>query len=171
MIRSITICTILLQSLITHCQSINDLDFLIGTWNLHEVTYPGTPGEYIETGKRQCEYAVLGSYIKCETTAIRHGKERTYVFLINYLGEPGKFQMAAMFSDYPQQGKHMLFLNKDKKEIQIAAMPGDFKSESFTRSTMSFSDKDKVVWEGWTSLFKTQVEWKLLYQETASRVK
>ena len=67
-------------------QSIRDLDFLIGEWEVTETIYPGQPKEYQETGTRTCSYYLDGTFIKCESETIvsTSGRKRTYAYYINY---------------------------------------------------------------------------------------
>ena len=85
-------------------QSIKDLGFLIGKWEVSEIVYAGTDKEYIETGSRECAYYMDGSWIKCETMGKRHGRDRSYTFLINYHPEKKYFQFLSLSGDYPDFG-------------------------------------------------------------------
>ncbi len=152
-------------------EPIKQLDFLIGTWNLHEVTYPGQSNEYVETGTRTCAYALNGSYIQCETKAIRKGKERVYLFLINYLKQENRYQLISLYSDFDQQGRQAIVLDSTQSALQITALPSGFKNDFLTRSTLSFTNPDKLVWQGWTSSTTSAKEWVPLYVETATRIR
>jgi len=59
----ITVCTLIVSTTID-AQSIKDLDFLVGSWKVSEVVFPGSDREYIETGARVCGYYLGESYIK-----------------------------------------------------------------------------------------------------------
>jgi len=151
--------------------AIKELDFLIGAWDLHEVTYPGQPNEYVETGKRTCAYVLNGRYLQCETKAIRKGKERSYFFLINYLKQENRYQMVSMYSDYDQQGRQAVVLDSARSLLQITVIPGGFRNDFTTRSTLSFSNPDKLVWEGRTSSTTGAKDWVPLFVETATRIR
>lgn len=155
----------------TSSDPVRSLDFLIGTWELHEVTYPGQPNEYVETGKRTCAYVLNGRYVQCETKAIRKGKERSYFFLINYLRQENRYQMVSMYSDYDQQGRQAVVLDSARSLLQITVIPGGFRNDFITRSTLSFANPDKLVWEGWTSSTTGTKDWLPLFVETATRIR
>lgn len=153
-------------------QSIKDLDFLIGTWEVEETLYPGTDKEYKEKGTRSCEYYMLDSFIKCEaeTTVSKTGKNRVYVYLINY-NKWGEYYQAINFSnDYPAYSHQQWYLDVDKKEIRIV-MPENAKKDRFFRSKISFKNPDRMIWEGWQSRFDEEKEWFYVFKDVGERVK
>ncbi|MCE7995557.1 MAG: hypothetical protein HEP71_26500 [Roseivirga sp.] len=153
-------------------QSIRDLDFLIGTWQVEETLYPGTDKEYKEKGMRTCEYYLGDSFIKCEaeTTVSKTGKNRMYVYLINY-NKWGEYYQAINFSnDYPAYSHQQWYLDADKKEIRIV-MPQNAKRDRFFRSKISFRDPDRMIWEGWQSRFDEIKDWFYVFRDVGERVK
>lgn len=126
-----------------NAQSVKDLDFLIGKWEVSEIVYAGTDKEYIETGSRECAYHMDGSWIKCETMGKRHGRDRSYTFLINYHPEKEYFQFLSFSSDYPDLGVTAWEIDTDAKMIIGRSTQG---YESI--HSINFKDTDKIIWQG-----------------------
>lgn len=122
-------------------QSIKDLDFLIGTWDISETIYPNTDKAWQEPGIRKCE-----SKTKVSTS----GKKRYYAYLINYDKKEKCFWVTSLANDFPLHGKHKWYLDKEKKLIN-AISPINVTKDRFFRGPISYKDKDKIVWNGWAS--------------------
>ncbi|MDW3195623.1 MAG: hypothetical protein R8G66_24820 [Cytophagales bacterium] len=151
-------------------QSIKDLDFLIGEWEVLETIYPGTDKAYTESGTRRCEYYLNNSYIKCEsaTTPTRTGKTRYYAYLINYDHKNDCFWATGLANDFPLQSHHQWFLDKESQEIR-AITPRNVNGDRFFRGTISFADPNKLVWNGWRSRFKGEKEWEQVFNDIATK--
>lgn len=127
----------------SNAQSIKDLDFLIGKWEVSEIVAAGTENEYTETGTRECAYFMDGNWIKCETRGKRRGRDRSYTFLINYHPEKEYFQFLSLSSDYPDCGISAWVIDKNADVIRGRSTSG---YESI--HSINFEDKDKIVWQG-----------------------
>jgi hypothetical protein len=145
-------------------QSIRDLDFLIGSWNVREVVYADTPKEYIETGKRECLFYLDSAYIKCETKAIRKGKNREYTFLYNYVKETDEFRLFKFSSDFDAYGIKSWKINQEAKVIEEEDKTG----YQFIGAS-SFVDKNRIIWKGWAPKIGQDPELELIYTEEAIR--
>ena len=165
----IAICC-LFQAQPLQSQSIQDLDFLIGEWDLTETIYPGEPKEYQETGTRTCSYYLDGSFIKCEseTTVSTSGKKRTYAYHINYDAREKCFRATNFANDFPLQGQFVWYLDEENKRI-IAITPKNVIEDRFFRATISFADPNELVWEGWASVFLEEKEWTQVFRDVATR--
>ncbi len=153
-------------------QSINDLDFLIGTWKVVETIYPGTEKEYQELGSRTCEYYLNGSFIKCESKTVdqRNQQERAYAYLINYHKKEDVFLVTSLAHDFPLHGQHKWFLDKENQQLN-AISPKNVIEDRFFRATISYSDKNRLVWNGWASVYLKDKEWKQIFNDVTIRVK
>ena len=168
-----TITTTLFMIVAISCsgQSIKDLDFLIGTWEVEETILPGRENEYQEKGTRTCEYYLDGSFIKCEASTVvsRNGKKRSYAYYINYDKNEDCFWATNFANDFPLHGLHQWFLDKENKIIQ-AISPINVIQDRFFRATIDFSNPDKVVWNGWASVYKEDKEWKQIFNDVTKRI-
>lgn len=126
-----------------NAQSIKDLDFLVGKWEVREIVFAGTDKEYIETGSRECAYYMDGSWIKCETMGKRHGRDRSYTFLINYHPAEEYFQFLSLSSDYPDLGVSAWEIDTDAQIIRGRSTQG---YESI--HSINFKNNDKIIWQG-----------------------
>ncbi len=153
-------------------QSVKDLDFLIGTWEVEETLYPGTDREYKEKGMRTCEYYLMETFIKCEaeTVVSKTGKKRAYVYLINYNKWEKYYQAINFAHDYPAYSHQQWYLDAQKKEIRIV-MPQNAKRDRFFRSKISFKNPDRMIWEGWQSQFTEAKDWFYVFKDVGVRVK
>jgi hypothetical protein len=148
----------------TYCQSIKQLEFLVGTWDLEEVVFPGTEREYIETGVRECAYYLDSAYIKCDSRAIRKGRDRGYSFLFNYVESENQFRLIKLWSDHSGYSIKSWKINADLQIIYEEDVTG----EQFI-SDISIADKDQLVWRGWSPKNGLQPKLELIFREVATR--
>ncbi len=153
-----------------HSQSIKDLDFLIGEWDVTETIYPGQPKEYQETGTRICSYYLDGSFIKCESETIvsTSGRKRTYAYYINYDKKEQCFRATNFAHDFPLHGQFQWYLDEENEQI-IAITPKNVIEDRFFRATISYADKDRLVWDGWASVFQEDKAWVQIFSDVATR--
>ncbi len=152
-------------------QSIEDLDFLIGTWEVEETIFPGRDNEYQEKGTRTCAYYLNGSFIKCEaSTVVTHtGKKRAYAYYINYDQKEDCFWATNFANDFPLHGLHQWFLDKEHQQL-IAVTPKNVLGDRFFRGTISYANKDQIVWNGWSSRFRaSDKEWQHIFHDVATK--
>ena len=146
-------------------QSIRDLDFLIGKWEVNETIYPGTEKEYTESGVRTCEYYLDDSFIKCEaSTVVNHsGKKRTYAYYINYDDKNECFWATNFANDFHLHGLHQWFLDEDNHQI-IFITPKNVNGNQFFRGSISYADESNLIWNGWSSRFRSpDKDWKHIF--------
>lgn len=150
-------------------QSIEDLGFLIGEWEVLETIFPGTD-QYTEFGTRNCVYYLSGSYIKCEsvTTSSRSGSVRHYAYLINYDHKQDCFWATGIANDFPLQSQHQWFLDKETQQIRTIT-PINVHGDRFFRGTISFTDPDKLIWNGWRSRYRGGKEWEQVFNDVATK--
>ncbi|MEP1095164.1 MAG: hypothetical protein ABJG78_08645 [Cyclobacteriaceae bacterium] len=170
MIRKILVAVCIAATTSLHSQSIKDLDFLIGSWDVLETIYPGTEKEYQENGTRVCEYYLNGSFIKCESSTVvsTSGKKRMYAYVINYDKREDCFRATNLADDFPLQGQFKWFLDKENQQI-LAITPKNVIEDRFFRATISYAVKDKLVWNGWSSKWLDDKEWKQVFNDVATR--
>ena len=158
-----------LHSIDLKAQSVQDLDFLIGSWEVRETIYPGTDKEYIESGERTCEY-FLETFIKCQAKTVveKSGRKREYAYFINYNDRGGYFAATNIASDFPIHGQHRWFLNAAKDTITFVS-PRDVNDRQFFRGTIVHTKDDQLIWEGWNSPYAGEREWNRLIREVATR--
>ncbi len=164
--QATTILFMMLGMTLASAQSIKDLDFLVGKWEVSEIVYAGTDREYIETGDRECSYYLDGSYIKCETQGVRKGRNRSYTFLINYDSEKKYFRLLSLSSDYPDVGMSAWEINNEAQIIKSRSLQG---YGSIHR--LDFRDKNKIIWQGLYAEANSdsELELKAMWTETATR--
>ena len=152
-------------------QSIQHLDFLIGTWEVEETILPGRENAYQEKGTRTCTYYLDSSFIKCEaSTVVKHtGKKRTYAYYINYDEKEDCYWATNFANDFPLHGLHQWFMDEAKKQL-IAITPKNVNGDRFFRGTISFADKDQIIWDGWSSKFRASDKaWQHIFHDVATR--
>ncbi len=97
--------------------SIKDLDWLIGSWDYAD---QAVKSDYTDTGQRECRYTLMQQYIVCESKGVTHtGKERNYLFYINYNKRNERFEMVALFNDYSGKNLYILDVSKDGYVINL----------------------------------------------------
>ncbi len=153
-----------------NAQSIKDLDFLIGEWEVNETLFPGTDKSYTENGTRVCGYYLDDSFIRCESSTLssKTGKKRAYTYLINYDKKEECFWVTALSNDFPKHDKQQWFLDKKNEQI-IAIIPRSVFNNQFFRATISFKDRNRLVWDGWYSKFRGDREWKYIMNDVATK--
>ena len=153
-----------------NAQSIQDLDFLIGQWTVHETLFPGTDKSYTENGTRVCGYYLDDSFIRCESSTLssKSRKQRTYTYLINYDAQEDCFWVTALSNDFPKHDKQQWFLDPENEQI-LAIIPRSLFNNQFFRATISYQDRNQLVWNGWQSKFRGDREWKHIMQDVATK--
>ena len=164
------ITSFMMVSFLLRSQSITDLDFLIGEWDIVETIYPGSDKEYQEMGTRTCSYYLDNRFIKCEssTTVSKNGKSRKYAYYINHDKKENCFRATNFAHDFPLHGQFVWYLDSANARI-IAITPKNVVPDRFFRGTISFKDKNRLVWEGWSSKFQGDKEWEQIFEDVATK--
>lgn len=154
-----------------HAQSIKDLDFLIGRWKVTETLYPGTEKQWQENGTRECEYYLDGQFIKCESSTVdsRNQKTRTYVYFMNYDKKCDCFRVTSLAHDFPLHGQHEWYLDRENKRV-LAISPVNVTRDRFFRGTISFENPNRLVWKGWASIYKNDMEWTQIFEDVVDKL-
>ncbi len=142
-----------------NAQSIQDLNFLIGQWTVHETLFPGADRSYVENGTRVCGYYLDDSFIRCESSTLssRTGRQRSYTYLINYDAQEDCFWVTALSNHFPKHDKQQWFLDIDHEQI-LAIIPRSVFNNQFVRAIISYKDRNRLVWDGWYSKFRGDLQ-------------
>ena len=111
--------TLLLSSgnIIAQEMSIQDLDFLIGEWEVRE---DNKEKKWWEKSTRTGRYVLDSTYIELESAAISSsGKERTYSWYIHYNSKKNQFEMLSMFSNWHEVLFDILIWDSTKRKLTI----------------------------------------------------
>ena len=76
-----------------------DISFMVGTWHVTEVIYPGEEREYVETSVRSCQWALAGTYVQCHIEGSARGRQRESLWMINQPGGPPNIEILGVFSN------------------------------------------------------------------------
>lgn len=153
--------------------SIRDLELLIGDWTFVDAATEYAGYEYSESGTRSCAYALDEQYIRCVSKGRARGKDRTYVFYINYNSEDERFEMLSMWSNYSRKALYHLLVSDDGRRIDLMNGPNPEEEErEQTWGTIIFQSDDKFIWESRLNKGNELPDhWPVTFRETADRVK
>ena len=102
-------------------QSIKDLDFLIGKWEVREDNEEKT---WWEKSVRTAKYALMDNYIELESRTIdSNRRERITLWFINYNKKKEQFEMASMFSNWYKTQFDILTWDKENRVLTIRNDP------------------------------------------------
>ncbi len=124
---------------------IQQLDWLIGSWDFEDVQ---VEGEYRETGIRTCSYVLNEQYILCESQGVTNkGKKRTALMYFNFNHMDNRFEMTALFADFPRKNLYTIELSEAGHELSL--INESWTEEGITRNhlaTISYNGTDQYVW-------------------------
>lgn len=144
--KAITILSFMILGQAIYSQSIKDLDFLIGTWEVREdIEDKGWWEKAIRVGK----YVLKGNFIELKANSIdSNGKEREYSWFINYNKKTKQFEMTSMFSNWYKVQSDILEWNAKKRTLTIRNKP--MGGEFHERLGKMIFDKNfkSYVWKG-----------------------
>ncbi len=151
-------------------QSIRDLDFMIGSWDITETIFPGTDREYQEKGVRTCSYYLGDQFIKCEseTTISKSGRKRYYAYFFNYDEKENCYWATNLAHDFPLHGQQKWYLNKEQKLLQ-AISPKNVIGDRFFRATVSYAEPNQITWKGWRSKWDEDKAWQQVFHDVATK--
>ncbi len=118
--------------------TIKDLDFLIGIWEVRE---DNIEKAWWEKSTRVGAYILRGTVIELKTTAISSsGKERTYLWLIQYNKKTEQFEMVSIYSNWHIMLFDILHWDLEQRTLTIR--------NNKQRSTNEYSERfGKIVFE------------------------
>ncbi len=136
--------------------SIKDLDWLIGSWDYAD---QAVKSDYTDTGKRDCRYTLMQKYIVCESEGVTNtGKERNYLFYFNYNKRNERFEMVAVFNDYPGKNLYILDVSKDGYVINL-------KNHEWNTTGLKQLSEAEITYDG-TSVWKWEIRFGDIDPET-----
>ncbi len=142
-------------------QSIRDLDFLIGKWEVHEDNAEKT---WWEKSTRIGSYTLDSTFIELDAQALSStGKQRTYRWLIHYNRKLQRFEMVSMFSNWHKVQFDILEWQPEGRTLTIRHDPdnqskefherlgqlvfdGDFRSYTWTGENKYGDPDDPSIW-------------------------
>lgn len=106
------------NSLVTiNAQSINDLDFLIGKWEVRE---DNKEKDWWEKSTRIGQFVLDSMYIELKSNALSSsGKKRTYRWYIHFNSKTQEFEMISLFSNWHSVLFDILDWNKESRKLTI----------------------------------------------------
>ncbi len=142
-----TLClTLMSYSLISTAQSIKDLEFLIGTWEVREDNDKKT---WWEESARIGTYTLDSTYISLEAQAVSSGgKERTYQWLIHYNNKAQQFEMVSMFSNWHKIQLDILSWNPETRTLTITNKPNSEEFHERFGQLVFAEDFNSYIWKG-----------------------
>ncbi len=125
--------------------SIKHLDWLIGVWDYDDSQ---VNGDYRETGVRTCSYQLNDLYILCESVGETHtGRRRVSHWYFNYNDRNERFEMVAVFGDYPSKNLYVLIPSDNGRTIEL--INNHWSTEGLVRNnsaTIVYDGEDQYVW-------------------------
>ncbi len=152
-------------------KSINDLGFLIGTWELREDnSEEGWWEKSIRTGR----YVMDSTYIELESKAISStGKERMYRWYIHYNSKTQQFEMTSMFSNWHKVQNDVLDWDAKNRKLTIRNGVDASEEEYHERFGEIIFDEDfnGYIWTGENKYGDPENPGVWRYVEKGSRIK
>jgi hypothetical protein len=153
--------------------SIRDLSVLIGEWEFEDRSTAALGFDYVETGTRSCGYALDNSYIRCTSTGMSRGKQRTYEFSFNYNRLDKRFEMVALHGDYGPKSVYNVTVSENGKRIDLVVnrgCRGDPPVCSSNWGTIRVVDANTMTWETRRNRSTDQPDtWPVITIDTARR--
>ncbi|MEM7281818.1 MAG: hypothetical protein AAF438_09345 [Pseudomonadota bacterium] len=122
------------------------LSWLIGAWEYKDQQ---VDGEYVDAGKRVCAFALMDSYIVCESTGVTNsGKERNYLMQFNYNGLDERYEINDIFSDYTRKLLYRATWSEDGYTLELET--NTWSADGMVRlstATVTYNGKNQFVWE------------------------
>ncbi len=129
-------------------RTIQDLDFLIGTWEVREDNQEKT---WWEESTRVGSYVLDSTFIALKASAKSStGKERTYLWLVHFNSKARQFEMISMFSNWPKIQFDTLSWNPSIRTLTIKNGGDPNSTDYHERFGELVFDKDfnGYIWKG-----------------------
>lgn len=125
---------------------ISKLDWLIGDWNYEDKSLNG---DYRETGVRSCAYTLNEKYILCEMHGVTNsGKKRAALMYFNYNHLDKRFEMTALFNDYPRKNLYAIEVFDGGHRLELKN--NSWSNDGFTwmnSASIQFDGEGRYVWD------------------------
>ncbi|MEQ6167090.1 hypothetical protein AAOE16_07840 [Ekhidna sp. MALMAid0563] len=128
--------------------SIQDLNFLIGTWEVRE---DNKEKSWWEESTRKICYTLDSAYIELRASANSSGgKSRTYLWLIHYNQKDQQFEMISMFSNWHKIQYDILSWDKSNRTLTIESGgdPGSNEYHERFGEIVFSEDFNTYTWKG-----------------------
>lgn len=128
--------------------SIQNLDFLIGEWEVRE---DNKEKQWWEKSTRIGSYVLDSTYIELISVAVSSsGKERTYRWYIHYNSKIEQFEMVSMYSNWHKVQFDILLWDSKKRKLTIRNNVGTDSDEYHERyGEIIFDEKfNEYLWVG-----------------------
>ena len=124
---------------------IQRLDWMIGQWTFVDAA---VKSDYVETGTRNCDWALDGRYILCTGTGTNHrGKVRSYLFYLNFNHMEERFEITGLFGDWPRKNLYVAEVSEDNHTLRLKSW--FWTNDGLTpnnQATISYNGDDQYVW-------------------------
>ncbi|NAY91917.1 hypothetical protein GTQ34_08305 [Muricauda sp. JGD-17] len=134
--------------LVAQEKSVQDLEFLIGTWQVREDI---KDRNWWEESTRIANYTLDSTFIEIDASSRSStGKERTYRWFIHLNDKTQQFEMVSMFSNWHKVQFDLLDWNPETRKLTIRHAPDPSSEEYHERfGEMIFSDDfSSYEWKG-----------------------
>lgn len=141
-----TILLVMLSITSSYSQSIKDLDFFIGTWEVRE---DNTEREWWETATRVGKYVLKGNFIELKAESIdSNGRKREYSWYFHYNRKEKQFEMTSMFSNWHKVQSDILEWDAKSRTLTIRNNPAVSKFPIRYGKMVFSKDFKSYVWKG-----------------------
>ena len=141
-----TILVIVISMNSIYSQSIKDLDFLIGTWQVRE---DNTDKGWWETSTRVGKYVLKGNFIELKAESIdSNGRKREYAWYFHYNKKAKQFEMTSMFSNWYKVQSDILEWDAKTRTLTIRNKPEGAEYHERLGKMVFSKDFKSYVWKG-----------------------
>lgn len=135
------------EDLMAQDEKIQELDFLIGTWETRE---DNLEQGWWETSTRKIKYTLKGNYIELQANSVdSNGKEREYTWYINYNKKTKQFEMVSMFSNWYKTQFDILVWDRKQRKLTIQNKPNSETEFHERFGEIIFNDNfNEYTWTG-----------------------
>ena len=135
------------KCMISQEKKIKELNFLIGVWETRE---DNTEKGWWETATREIKYTLKGNYIELKANSIdSNGREREYLWYINYNKRTKQFEMVSMFSNWQKTQFDILEWDSEQRKLTIRNKPDSESGFHERFGEIVFSkDFNEYIWKG-----------------------
>jgi len=119
--KLITVLVLIISCFTMNSQSIKDLGFLIGTWEVRE---DNKENGWWETATRVGKYVLKDNFIEFKANSIdSNGRKREYIWYFHYNKKTKQFEMTSIFSNWHKVQSDILEWNAKERILTIRNKP------------------------------------------------